>query len=294
MERVIVLESAKNIRAKARKALKNNWQEGCIVAAIFLLGLTIPEAVLNQIAPAMTSLYLILIEGPFIMGITYYVLKLIRNEEHEINDAFFGFGMYGKSLGMVAWEYLWLFIWSLAFTIPMLIITITIIGTSLYKNIGTIDNLENLENINALYSTIGSFGAALLIIAVLSIAMLVFMYILQLRYSMSFFILKDNPDKGIRYALRKSILMMKGNKGKLFSLEISFIGWGILAMIAISIVAGIFSYMLSGSLILEIISAILTSVILAPLFIYMYTAIASFYRILIGEEESDVLIPDQY
>jgi uncharacterized membrane protein len=50
------------------------------------------------------------------------------------------------------------------------------------------------------------------------------------RYSMSFFILADNPDIGIMEAINESKRMMRGNKLKLFCLELSFIGWILLCI----------------------------------------------------------------
>lgn len=55
------------------------------------------------------------------------------------------------------------------------------------------------------------------------------------RYSMSFYILADNPDIGIMEALNESKKMMRGNKWKFFCLNISFIGWGILCLLTLGI-----------------------------------------------------------
>jgi uncharacterized membrane protein len=50
-------------------------------------------------------------------------------------------------------------------------------------------------------------------------------------YSMAFYIMYDNPEMKPLEALKKSQIMMKGYKFKLFLLELSFIGWMILAAI---------------------------------------------------------------
>ena len=47
-------------------------------------------------------------------------------------------------------------------------------------------------------------------------------------YSMSFYILADNPDMSPNDARKKSMEMMKGNKWRLFCLDFSFIGWELL------------------------------------------------------------------
>ncbi|MDD2215272.1 MAG: DUF975 family protein [Eubacteriales bacterium] len=55
------------------------------------------------------------------------------------------------------------------------------------------------------------------------------------RYSLSFYILADNPNIGIMDAIKESKRLMTGNKWKLFCLELSFIGWIILAFITLGI-----------------------------------------------------------
>ncbi len=55
------------------------------------------------------------------------------------------------------------------------------------------------------------------------------------RYSMSFYILADNPDIGIMEAMNRSKIMMRGNKWKLFCLNMSFIGWAILCVLSFGI-----------------------------------------------------------
>jgi len=46
-----------------------------------------------------------------------------------------------------------------------------------------------------------------------------------LGYSMAFYIMYDNPEIKPLEAIKRSQIMMKGYKGKLFLLELSFIGW---------------------------------------------------------------------
>ena len=46
-----------------------------------------------------------------------------------------------------------------------------------------------------------------------------------LSYSMSYFILIDNPEMSHSEARRASMAMMEGHKWRLFCLELSFIGW---------------------------------------------------------------------
>lgn len=72
-------------------------------------------------------------------------------------------------------------------------------------------------------------------------------------YSMTYYILKDNPELKNNAAIEKSMQMMDGHKMDLFLLHLSFIGWAILCLLT----AGI------------------GFIFLIP---YMYTAQAHFYE----------------
>lgn len=55
------------------------------------------------------------------------------------------------------------------------------------------------------------------------------------RYSLAFYILADRPEIGILDAIRESSRMMRGNKWKLFCLELSFIGWALVGTLTLGI-----------------------------------------------------------
>lgn len=54
-------------------------------------------------------------------------------------------------------------------------------------------------------------------------------------YSMSCFIMAENPEMSAKEAMEVSMQMMKGNKWRLFCLQLSFIGWGILCIFTLGI-----------------------------------------------------------
>lgn len=56
-----------------------------------------------------------------------------------------------------------------------------------------------------------------------------------LSYSQAFYILSDNDDISAYEALKRSKEMMRGYKGKLFCMRLSFIGWAILSVITCGI-----------------------------------------------------------
>ncbi|WP_163102789.1 DUF975 family protein [Peribacillus alkalitolerans] len=56
-----------------------------------------------------------------------------------------------------------------------------------------------------------------------------------LSYSQTFFLLKDHPEYSVLEAINESKIRMKGFKTKLFLLNLSFIGWGILCIFTLGI-----------------------------------------------------------
>ncbi len=96
--------------------------------------------------------------------------------------------------------------------------------------------------VSALFNGFNFYGSALglylwnaLWIFLWSLLLVVPGIVKALSYSMSFFILADNPSVGVRNALKMSKKMTSGYKGTLFMLGLSFIGWGILSCITLGI-----------------------------------------------------------
>lgn len=75
-----------------------------------------------------------------------------------------------------------------------------------------------------------SFNTAMAVVLVfLCCALMIPGVIVSLAYAMVPYILRDKPDYSCSEILVESRMMMKGHKGELFLLYLSFIGWGILS-----------------------------------------------------------------
>lgn len=119
---------------------------------------------------------------------------------------------------------------------------------------------ENIENSKLFdgykygFQRIFTTGLLQLIYTVLWYLLLIIPGIIKsYSYSMTYYILKDNPELKNNAAIEKSMQMMDGHKMDLFLLHLSFIGWAILCLLT----AGI------------------GFIFLIP---YMYTAQAHFYE----------------
>lgn len=95
------------------------------------------------------------------------------------------------------------------------------------------------------------------------------------RYSQAYYILLDNPDMSALACIRESKRIMKGRKGTLFVLDLSFIGWSFLAS---------FIQICLGLLI-----PVLSSISPLPIFLQPYIIVtrSMFYNELIGHPAKD-------
>ncbi|MCL1833887.1 MAG: DUF975 family protein, partial [Leptospirales bacterium] len=125
------------------------------------------------------SIVMLVVKGPFALGLAGYFLKRVRGEEFSTINIFDGFKRFFPSFLLMFFTILFVILWSLLLIIP-----------------GIIKSLS---------------------------------------YSMAFYIMYDNPEISALKALKKSKIMMKGYKLKLFLLFLSFIGWVFLTMLTLGI-----------------------------------------------------------
>ena len=97
-------------------------------------------------------------------------------------------------------------------------------------------------NFNNAFDGFKSFGPTLvlglmqsLFIALWALLLIVPGMVKAYAYSMSYYIMADHPEYTWRECLNESRKMMKGNKWKLFCLDISFIGWYIVGAICLGV-----------------------------------------------------------
>lgn len=106
-------------------------------------------------------------------------------------------------------------------------------------------------------------------------------------YAMTPYIMLEHPELGACEAITKSRRIMDGNKGRLFCLGLSFIGWGILCAVPAGIgsIIAVTVYELSGSmgaLLWMLPFGVITIVGSLFLCVYQEAAFADFYRSISG------------
>lgn len=107
------------------------------------------------------------------------------------------------------------------------------------------------------------------------------------RYSQSFLIMIDHPEYSINQCISESKRMMTGNKMKYFCLQLSFIGWAILAVIPLMVIVTALAF--SGSVILTTIGSIVGMVGYFFLTPYISVAGSAFYELANGNLKPGVI-----
>lgn len=121
------------------------------------------------------------------------------------------------------------------------------------------------------------------IIVVLGIILFIIPGIIaSLMYSQAFFILADNPEMGAIECLRKSRIMMVGNKGYLFGLRFSFIGWALLAALPLVVGQYIMRDMMITSPVVELLFNIIMEIPMYFVLAYIQVTNGIFYELASG------------
>lgn len=107
-------------------------------------------------------------------------------------------------------------------------------------NLNLVDRLEgNFDNLFAYFSCWKTTTIARLLrglyVALWTMLLIIPGIIAAYSYAMTDYILAENPEMTAGEAINYSKQMMDGNKGRLFCLQLSFIGWDILCMFTLGI-----------------------------------------------------------
>lgn len=101
---------------------------------------------------------------------------------------------------------------------------------------------ENQNTIDRMFDVFKNYGKVLAITLLVSIYTILWTFLFIVpgiikaySYSMSFYILNDNPDMSAEEAIDESMKMMEGYKARLFLLDLSFILWYLLGIITLGI-----------------------------------------------------------
>ena len=255
---IIITDPSSNLRALGRNALAGKWQSAIIAVIVYTLCVQLPPAILNTLFGIdMGELYSMNMGYSYNVGVDSY------------STVYNSMPAYSPLSG----------IYSLLVTGAMdLGLTLFFLAMFRRQIVGIGDVFLGFERYG---KALGLFLFQGLFIVLWSLLFIVPGIIAAIRYSQAFFILADDPNKGIRQCMDDSKMMMRGNKAKYFCLSLSFIGWGILASIPAGVLSGISEALyLSGFM--TVLFDIVGALCMAPVIAYIYSTQAGFYEILAG------------
>ncbi len=171
-----------------------------------------------------TFAYILLFLFSMVMGVGLcnYALRLSRKEPTGMGSLFEGFAFTGRSLAVELLVLIFSVLWALLVSVAAgVLISVLLMASTLLPFNG------------------GIMMLLILLMVLVYAAAVVLIVLLVLRYSMAVFALVDDPGQGAMECIRRSKSMMRGNRGKLFVLMLSFIGWAILAALITGVVQGI-------------------------------------------------------
>lgn len=214
-----------DFRVEARRRLTGKWGKvACITLAycaiFFVLGF-IEGLISRLLGLSNNSLIMAIInfviEIPLTFGMIVALFKVYHSEDVKPFDfVSLGFGNFKKSIFV-----------SLHILLKMIVpFILWIISTVLivFSSASTVILAAN-------YSSDGIVASSgiLFVAIILYIVSIIWLIVKSYSYQLSYITAIDEPDLAAKEVVNKSEVLMKGNRGKLFFLEFSFIGWSILA-----------------------------------------------------------------
>ena len=209
------------LRKEAREALAGKWGKGvCIILAYLLITfiLGIVEGIFKQgsFLNFIVSIAVAIISIPLGFGLIVSFMKLKRGENTSAFDFLEdGFKNFAKAWKIQLWTLLKLLLPIICLIVLIVLMFSVFITTAISG-----------ENFNVAFA---------IVIAVLYIACIVYIIARSLLYVLAQYIAIDNPSLTAKECVLKSQEMMTGNRGNIFLLELSFIGWALLAVLTFGI-----------------------------------------------------------
>lgn len=213
------------LKANAKNVLKHSYWDSVLLTLIC----GIVSYIGSTMAGIVATIFLTL---PLTVGLNFFYMQA-QAAPSRLQNVFYPFesGRYMKIVGAMAWMYLFITLWSLIASAGFIIVLTKWIATLLplvsYKN--------DIYGMMDVFMFDQSWIPILIACSVIFVAGTIITIIKSLSYSMTAYILTDNPYIGYDRALKLSIAMTYGHKWRMFVLYLSFTGWVLLALLTLGI-----------------------------------------------------------
>ena len=198
-EKILIKESCSRLRERGRNSLSGLWKSAFALMLIYCILLVVPAFIINCICG--------------------YPKEIVVFGDTQIVEQSFLSGLY-------------CFVIEGLFAVILAAVFLGIVRDKQVK-------WNSLEGIGFPAKSFVLFIVVGVFTFLWSLLFVVPGIIAGIRYSQAFYILADDSSKSVMQCISESKEMMKGNKKKFFLMELSFIGWLILAVLPASIAAAI-------------------------------------------------------
>lgn len=182
---------------------------GIMFAALFSIAVNVDSVLSSGAVVLFLGMYIVvsIVELLLMLGLVRLFLNLCTNNKSHVTDLFFAFKNHmRKFLGISA--------------VLMLMIAVL---------------MAPLIVLSIASAVTGYYGFFIIFTWIYTVVLIVLLLYVTLNYGLFLMILVEDPDKGIIQALKESRRLMQGNRGRLFYLSLSFIGWWILGYLTFGI-----------------------------------------------------------
>ena len=226
--------TSSEFRAEARRNLQGKWGKVALTTLAFVFVAWVISFIIGLMPDNLAWLFEIVelvIEIPLGFGFIFLFLKIFNNEETGSFDFLsLGFENFGKSWGVTFRMFLKMIVPIVLLIISYIIMGVGIVGTG----IAAFSN-SSLNSGTDISAAITGGSAVSIIGAILVVVSYIFLITKSYYYQLAYLIAMENPNMSSADCVQKSEDMMKGNRAKLFFLQLSFIGWFILGALSLGI-----------------------------------------------------------
>ncbi|MBO5479219.1 MAG: DUF975 family protein [Clostridia bacterium] len=216
------------LRANARESLKGKWGKAALLTLCFGLISFVISFVLGFI-PAVGPIVNFVITLPISFGFLVSFMKLKRGEEVGYTDFLStGFSNFGKVWGVFGNMLLKMII-----PIVLVVVFLLVFAFSMGGSMASL--FATSYGSHSYASAAAGFGGLAIVGLIGYIASIIYATVKGYLYSLSYYILYDNPDKTGKEIVEESESLMKGNRWSFFWLGLTFIGWAILSVFTLYI-----------------------------------------------------------
>ncbi len=213
--------NASYFRAEARSKMTGKWGKAALITFLYTLVFFVIGFIQGLFPESMDwlfSIILFVIEIPLAFGLIIALLKLYNSEDVKATDFFtLGFNNFSRS-------------WSAFFNMLLkLLVPIILVIVSIFLLSFGIAATGASALLGGSSSTTGGFAFLTILGFILYIVAIIWAIVKSYYYALSYVILADRPELSGKEAVEESRKLMTNNRGKLFGLQFSFIGWAILA-----------------------------------------------------------------